>query len=76
LFVTQPHADLKMLEEDSDGEGNKPTSQGKELAAKENSLRRFKKVKPKAVSFSSTIWFALDTLTPDGRSAISSSAPR
>jgi non-ribosomal peptide synthetase component F len=51
-FVTQPHADLKTLAEIlTRAEHSQQARQ--QQAREENSLRRFKKVKPKAVSLSS-----------------------
>jgi hypothetical protein len=50
-FVTQPHADVKMLEEILTREGNKQQARQRH-EREENSLQRFKKVKPKAVSLS------------------------
>jgi amino acid adenylation domain-containing protein/non-ribosomal peptide synthase protein (TIGR01720 family)/FkbM family methyltransferase len=64
-FVTQPHADVKMLEEILTREGNKQQARQRH-EREENSLQRFKKVKPKPVSLSSDNLVALDTLTPDG----------
>jgi hypothetical protein len=50
-FVTQPHADLKTLAEVLAREGNKQAAR-RRREREENSLQRFKKIKPKAVSLS------------------------
>jgi non-ribosomal peptide synthetase component F len=50
-FVTQPQADLKTLAEILSREGNKQQARHRR-EREENSLRRFRKVKPKAVSLS------------------------
>ena len=60
-FVTQPHADLKTLEEILSRAGNRQQARQRR-EREENSLRRFKKVKAKAVSLSSDNLVALDTL--------------
>ena len=50
-FVMQPHAELETLQEVLAREGNKQQARQRRQR-EENSLQRFKKVKPKAVSFS------------------------
>ena len=64
-FVTQPHIDLKTLVDFLAREGDKQEAR-RRREREENSLQRFKKVKPKPDSLSSDNLVALETLTPGG----------
>lgn len=62
-FVSQPHADLKTLNEMLSRAANEQQSLQRRQR-EENSRQRFKQVKPKAVSLSSGNLVAFDTLKP------------
>jgi alpha-ketoglutarate-dependent taurine dioxygenase len=64
-FITQPQADVKTLEETLARAGMRQQSMHRR-EREENSLRRFKKVKRKAVSLSADNLVAFDTLKPEG----------
>jgi alpha-ketoglutarate-dependent taurine dioxygenase len=63
-FITQPQADVQTLEETLTRAGKRQQVMQRS-EREENSFRRFKQVKPKAVSLSSKKLVTLDTLTPE-----------
>lgn len=64
LFVSQPHSDLKTLEEILARAVNEQQAAQRRYR-EEDSRQRFKKVKPRAVSLSSRDLVALDALKPE-----------